>query len=782
MDGAETVESATKRLGGSKQFRTDNVRVNPWPDIKIGGLRLLTEITNTIDSHEIFACDLTHLNLNVTFELGYAIATFKRVYPVVNSSIAGASIRYNRLYYPVLGAAYAEYTNSVDLSDQLLFDEPWKSVDATLLPASRQSAVALPENPSIYFSAPPTKTDAVIRAENAVRHSRFGPYSLFDNPLDNPSPDCLWLYDQLKLRDGAIVHLLSDEHEGSLEHNVRASLIAGLSYGLGKPVLLLAHAPFRPPMDYGQLLTIHATADESRKATERWLSELDEKVPARRRRRSVPGVPQPTVLDLRRLATGEWVAEQEQRRVDSYFVETDAFYKAQQSESTIIVGRRGTGKTATLYALRDYFNSDSRNHVCVVYPVGYEVDGLVRILLSIKDHSERGYMIESLWKFLIYTELAQSLHDVLDERPPYADNSIQENAFLDYWTANEDILAAPFSERLDKVVQSLSSLEPDESALDQRLRISESLHTERIGVLRRQLGDALADRETVAILIDNLDEPWRLGQDVDQISELLWGLLNVSRDITDDLLHEHASQRRINAKLTIFLRSDIFSFLQPHAAEQDKLPIRRLSWNDREQLANVIDLRFESSFENRFTSKQIWKELITEEVSGLPVRDYIFQTLIPRPRDLIFFMNQAITTAVNRSHTRIEEGDIQESRRVYSSYVFKSVLSEDDPSKHKLEAILYEFAGCPNIVTLSEVYRFLEAAEVDETDKEYYLDLLCDIGFLGIQTNTGFRYVSDESERRMTRRVSQSIASRNSEGEETFEVNSAFYYILQIDG
>ena len=73
-------------------------------------------------------------------------------------------------------------------------------------------------------------------------------------------------------------------------------------------------------------------------------------------------------------------------------------------------------------------------------------------------------------------------------------------------------------------------------------------------------------------------------------------------------------------------------------------------------------------------------------------------------------------------------------------------------------------------------------ASVDDSDANWYIDLLCDIGFLGISTTKPqkFRYSREESERSTLREISKRLAASSST-EETFEINPAFYQVLQID-
>jgi hypothetical protein len=76
----ETIDNGVKALEQRAELRGLGLRFRPWPDLPVGGRRLLGQITDAIDRSAIFACDVTYPNANVAFELGYAIGRFKRVW------------------------------------------------------------------------------------------------------------------------------------------------------------------------------------------------------------------------------------------------------------------------------------------------------------------------------------------------------------------------------------------------------------------------------------------------------------------------------------------------------------------------------------------------------------------------------------------------------------------------------------------------------------------------------------------------------------------------------
>ena len=775
----ETINNALAILRNDQYIKQQGIRFYPWTDMSPGGKPLVSSILREIDKASVFACDLTFPNSNVSFELGYAIARFKRIWISLDAGAEGAEQHYRRIYFGLTGAAYTQYVNSTDLAAAFLRDMPTSSLDDTLLGAYYRNPSPRPEASTLMYVRPPTPTEAVISCIEAFDETSFGNF-IHDDPNENQSPTLDWYASNLTVADAVLVHLLAEDQLGHLEHNVKCALVAGLAQGFRKEILMVSKMPFRSAIDYQHLLQTHNTAAECKQIMLGWADRAIKSIPRRRTRRPNEQAQIPRQLDLRSLAIGEPVAENERQRLDDYFLETSTYFRALDDPITIVVGRRGTGKSAQLYAMETYLRTDRRNNVCIIKPVGYELDGLVRVLRSIEHNSERGYLIESLWKFLIYSELARSVYRSIQSRPPQQPPTNDEERLVKHYDMHQDVLDPPFSERLDKAIASLVDIGGIDDAIGQRRRISELLHTSQLRHLRQLLGDILTNSRRVHILIDNLDAQWGPGADVDTLAPLLWGLLQVSEDIVSDFGIADHRRKPVTLYLTVFLRSDIFAAIQPQAFEQDKLPIQRITWNDAETLRRLVDLRIQFGLPSGDTAQNVWARLFPEEVVGRSVRGFIDDTALQRPRDVVFLMRQAIDVAINRGHLSVTEEDLLDARDKYSEYAFRSILAEDDPRKGKLESILYEFAGCPKIILRSQVEENFATAKVAPSDFDFYLDLLCDVNFLAIESRDGYEYATDEADRAVKRQIAGTIA-RGNQSEETYQVSSAFWQVLRVE-
>ena len=180
-----------------------------------------------IDKADVFACDLTYPNINVAFELGYAIGSFKRIWISLDTSIIGAEQRYRRTYFGLIGSGYIGYSNSNDLIDTFLEDNPTNSLDDTLLGDLYRTDTAHRELPTLLYLKPPTNTDSVIAATEAIENSIFGNSLVVDDPVENPSPTLDWYARQLGTADAVLFHLLGDHQIDRLDYNVRCSIVAG---------------------------------------------------------------------------------------------------------------------------------------------------------------------------------------------------------------------------------------------------------------------------------------------------------------------------------------------------------------------------------------------------------------------------------------------------------------------------------------------------------------------------------------------------------------------------
>ncbi len=768
---AESVELAIEEIknGGV-------VEIAGWKSTSVGGRIIISAICEEIRKCQLFVADVTGLNPNVLFELGYAISLNKRIWLLFDTNIERAKQEFNR-FQLLTTAGYTPFGNSHDITSGFYKEEPYNSLDKTMLldllgPVEfRQS-----RRQTLLHLKPSVETDAAIRI---ARRVAAGPIpSVIDDPKEVKIQPLSWYVQHVDSAFAVTCHFLSTDYKNWEMQNAKQALVAGVAHGLGKPLLMLAHDPYVSPIDYRDMLRQHGTAAEAEAIYNDWLLPIVEAYLSRKKDSQQYEIEERARGALRSIAIGDPIAEFESEEVPDYFVPTAAYNEALRSRHSIFVGRKGTGKTASFYKLSEELRADPRNHVCIVKPVDYELEGLMAMLTQQLAVADKGYLIESFWKFLLFTELAKSVYEEVLGKPRYYERTEAEVQLCAFVEEQQSLITPEFSVRLEAAVRRLGTLPTEGASEAHRTTISERLHSEMLAHLRVLLGNALHSKEKVAILVDNLDKSWDQHTDLDRLSELLFGLLSVSTRVAVEFSRERRGS--VNLSLTLFLRSDIHAAMIKYARERDKLPVRRISWQDPEMLRRVVEERFMKSGADVSRPDEIWGRYFPPAVQNIPIQDYLVSTTLPRPRDLIFLVKAALEFAVNRGHGRIEEVDLLSAQLEYSRFALNSVVAEGAPRIPEIDDLLLEFSRASEIVNREDIRVAMRRAGISEIRLAEVVDLLTELTFLGPETAPGrFDFINDEDSLMKTMVMARNLTEESGRPS-SFRVNPPFHAFLEI--
>jgi hypothetical protein len=178
------------------------------------------------------------------------------------------------------------------------------------------------------------------------------------------------------------------------------------------------------------------------------------------------------------------------------------------SAQNVFVGRKGTGKSANLIHASGVIGADLQNLVCLIKPVGYEIEGLVRLFAGYSRKDIKGYVIESLWKFMLYTELAKAAVEQINQAELWRLTEEDSRALVDLLEDEKQAFAGDFSVRLELAVKRLHLVPEIEASDAFRKGISEALHIAAIGKVRTLLARVLNRKKQVVLLVDNLVRIW----------------------------------------------------------------------------------------------------------------------------------------------------------------------------------------------------------------------------------------------------------------------------------
>jgi hypothetical protein len=96
--------------------------------------------------------------------------------------------------------------------------------------------------------------------------------SVIDDPSEMVPQPLSWYAQQVDSSFAVVTHFLAEDYDGYRLHNAKHALVAGMALGLGRPLLMLAHAPYSSPLDYKDLLRVHNTARNAEAIFDNWLA------------------------------------------------------------------------------------------------------------------------------------------------------------------------------------------------------------------------------------------------------------------------------------------------------------------------------------------------------------------------------------------------------------------------------------------------------------------------------------------------------------------------------
>ena len=749
------------------------VNIKRWEEYSIGGNFIINTICDAIDEAELFFADLTGLNPNVMFELGYAIAHDKRIWLIFDDTHKDAKKMFNQLRI-LTTVGYVQCYNSDDIIKGFHKEKPYASIEDTIFRSEIEHNLEKSGSPRIFHLKREYEDQPAVRVSNLLQ-KKFPKRITVDDPRESTVQSLAWYGSNVFNCSGVVCHFMSPNREGGYIQTARHALVCGMAYGWKKPLLMLAEDDFWAPIDYRDRLRHYKTTTDALRYLEEWLLPVEQALKSKQDATEVQHVAK-LARDLKSLRFGNHVAEyEEERLVGEYFIPTAAYDEAVRGNQTLFIGRKGSGKTANLLKLKDELSKQEQNVVCVIKPQRFQMLGIVDLLKQYQHRNVKAYAVESLWKFLLLTEIA----NVLYNNPPPGQSADVVKRFSNFIEKNKKMICEDFSIRLEACIQNLKKTIRESNDANSYFPVSEILHTHALRQLRIEIGNFLSNEQRVAILVDNLDQAWERQNNIEALSEILWSLLEVARQLPIELQHQSSKKQRIKLSLTIFLRSDIFYRIRQVADEPDKMTYSLLKWNDPE-LLSIIEERFCSSY-NTEESAILWDQYFCPTVNGTPTKEYITSTILKRPRDIIFFVKTAVTTALKKRHPLIEEEDIFEAEKQYFSQILDSIKAENTSPDINLEDIIYEFIGMPVTLSKSQVIEVLQSVGISDERIKFTIDVLHDLTFLGIEIGENSFVFSEEPESsRKNKIIARNFAKKKGQ-EERFQIHKAFRAFLETE-
>jgi hypothetical protein len=238
---ASSPDMVGQTIGGALEIfaaRQGKDRFVSWRENDIAGRFIVEPILDNIAASQCLVADISTLNFNVAYEIGYAIGRGKRVVLVKNKAIATDETELKRVgIFDTLG--YLTYENAEEL---------YRILASTKDFAPMKIGTAPSFGAPVYILQLPFNIDAQTRIIARVKKARLR-FRSFDPAEQSrlPAPEAI---ESIAASFGVIVPLAPTTMQDSRVHNLRAAFVAGLAHGMNKVTTLVQAGDDPVPLDY----------------------------------------------------------------------------------------------------------------------------------------------------------------------------------------------------------------------------------------------------------------------------------------------------------------------------------------------------------------------------------------------------------------------------------------------------------------------------------------------------------------------------------------------------
>ncbi|MDT0308277.1 hypothetical protein RM780_15090 [Streptomyces sp. DSM 44917] len=436
------------------------------------------------------------------------------------------------------------------------------------------------------------------------------------------------------------------------------------------------------------------------------------------------------------------------------FLPTAAWDAVMSGRKMLVIGRKGTGKSAI--CMRLTIDADLPGGTALITPDDAAGEEIRRFeLQGLTGESAKAL----IWRYVFAVHaarhvIAHARRGMLGRLPASV------RALRTFLRQNGEEGEARLYDRLAGGARSLqTSLSLEAFGVRAGLDLAGTSEGARaagqLEVLEAGVAAALRDLDwakahgPLLILVDQLEQVW--SDDPDSMA-MVTGLLLAGK-------HLPGAYGGV-VRCVLFLRADIYDALEFSDGDKYRGDEIRIAWS-AEQLRRLALTRASVSLGEELTEDRLWGEIFpaalpvgpTADYPVGPTADYLFAQCLPRPRDAIQFLNLCRDRAAECGAARIGPAHILEATRQFSEWKLQDIAREYAVSFPYLARVLAMFQGSGYVVTRAEVAErfgtYREAlherfpAYTDALTPERIVDLLFGVHFLGVRRGASVLYAAD---------------------------------------
>jgi len=798
LDRKEIIENAIKVVNNSNR----SFKLTSWTNANKSSSRIISNILESIVNSDVLLADISGLNLNVLYEVGFAFGLGKKLMLFIQGSSLSEKQKDINDINIISGFQIESYENSEQLSQKILSNK-------NILNYSSEIEKYLDNNINIVqcdrnaclFLKGLTKHEIAIEAERVFKN-KFSKF-VIDDWKEDSSQNLKFYLDHILSLFNIVFLFVNKSWEMSRKINARFSFIAGIALALKRKIYMIGLPNFETPFDFKDIIispenksTLTNNIESNYKISEPTLNTFYPNIKILTKNQSSreeksKGKASVTIVPLQNSITndlkdkdkelilidmdiGNSTAEMEEDKLSKYFIKTSQYYEALKKSQVIIVGSKGSGKTACFYQIRNYFKeSNSKNLVCEIKPSDYKMERFLESLKLIDDTGRGlvGHLLENVWKTIAYCSIIELLYNNIINKPNYIGYTNDDNNLINFVDKHYNLIHAPFEQKLEYACNWLNEVSFNVD------NYSKKIHDEFLSEAKKIIEPIIKNINWVVFLFDNLDKAWEVNNNLKIQAQLIWNLLGLDRRLKSDFNIN-------NVSLLIFLRRNIYEFIYNISKEPDKLSTDtiELQWVDKELLLQVLDERLKILTYSWTKIRNIdpWKTFFKYD-NNLSLKDQLYNSILPRPRDLIRFIQFAIDCAINHKHTEIHKEDLEYAENNYSRFALDQIIAEYKAEEPWIEETLYTFVSETSSLTFNRLYKKLKLVSNEKLDNEQIMkriNTLININFLGVKIADGpvsYAYRIQDS-----RKMALYIKNKESRKKVLFIIHPVFFRHLNI--
>lgn len=454
-------------------------------------------------------------------------------------------------------------------------------------------------------------------------------------------------------------------------------------------------------------------------------------------------------ISLREMSSFGDVAAEDDAVLD-YFLSTNAVDKIESNVAFLVLGRKGTGKTAIVrYFTEGSQTSLSRSLNLRGYPWNVHAN---RIDLGASEIE--AYV--SSWRYLIAVELSSLVLSHHNSSRSTSTKSLEKFLKDNYGSQDPHIsdILRPNRLKLGKASieptimgNKLFSIELNRNSSDHQF----GLELNALSNMIIKTAIEIAQESSIKSLGLHFDELDQGLAELDSVRKtMLVGLILAAREVRRD-----CEKSNIIINPIVYLRTDLWEEL--NFSDKNKIHqtlTLHLGWN-ADNLYKLVEERLKA----RLSPTATWTDVIDEQLmrGSQPKWNHIIARTFLRPRDIISFLNSVLGEAKRRGkgHSKISNKDIVGSRDEYSAYLKKELDDEIGPHWPQWDEAL---RACSAISTITfEKMEFIDAYNSRKSAKnpvtaDEALAMLYRFSVIGYERRSGyggtswvFQYVDPEA-------------------------------------